>query len=178
VHLVQAQGGTAVVRRRAAIAALFVIAADQITKSAVVAALREGESQPIIGDLLRLTHIKNTGAAFGMLRGLGGVLALAALVGVIAFAAVVVRQPPPLTSIGAALVAAGAMGNLIDRLFREGGVVDFVDFRYWPAFNVADSAITIGAVLLLWAGMREGSGSAKEASPTGGEPDEPAHRGS
>jgi signal peptidase II len=158
--------------------ALLVIVADQVTKFAVVAALREGESQPIIGDLLRLTHIRNTGAAFGMLQGLGGVLALAALVGVIAFAAVVVRQPPPMTSLGAALVAAGASGNLLDRLFRDGGVVDFVDFRFWPAFNVADSAITVGAILLLWAGMREGSGPAKETSPAGGEPDEPAHRGS
>lgn len=152
----QKAGGAALARRRAAIIAAAVIAADQITKLAIVATLMEGESQPLIGDVLRLTHIRNTGAAFGMLRGLGGVLALAALVGVIAFAAVVVRQPPPMTSIGAALVAAGATGNLIDRLFRTSGVVDFVDFKYWPAFNVADSAITIGAILLLWAGMKEG----------------------
>jgi signal peptidase II len=53
--------------------------------------------------------------------------------------------------VAASLVAAGALGNLVDRIFR-GTVVDFVDFRYWPAFNVADSAITIGALLLLWAG--------------------------
>lgn len=152
----QKAGGAALARRRAAIIAAAVIASDQITKLAIVATLMEGESQPLIGDVLRLTHIRNTGAAFGMLRGLGGVLVLAALVGVIAFAAVVVRQPPPMTSIGAALVAAGATGNLIDRLFRTSGVVDFVDFKYWPAFNVADSAITIGAILLLWAGMKEG----------------------
>ena len=89
-------------------------------------------------------------------------LGLAALVGIIAFAAVIVRNPPPLTTIGASLVAAGAAGNLLDRLVRDGGVVDFVDFRYWPAFNVADSAITIGALILLYAGVKEGSESQRE----------------
>jgi signal peptidase II len=128
---------------------------DQLTKSAVVATLAVGESRPILGDVLRLSHIRNTGAAFGLLRGFGGVIALAATVGVIVFAAIVVRQPPVLTGLGAALVAAGATGNLIDRIFRGGGVVDFVDFKFWPAFNVADSAITIGAILLLSAGLFE-----------------------
>jgi signal peptidase II len=147
-----------------------IIAADQLTKSVVVAFLAEGESQPLIGTVLQLTHLRNTGAAFGTLRGFGGVLTLAALVGIIVFAAIVVRQPPPMASLGASLVAAGATGNLLDRLIRDGGVVDFIDFRYWPAFNVADSAITIGALLLLYAGMREGSTDAArvdEQAPQG-----------
>jgi signal peptidase II len=159
VYLVQTAGGTAVSRRslrlRAAIGALAVIAFDQITKSLVAGSLAVGESRPIIGDFLRLSHVRNEGAAFGMLKGISGLLALAALVGIIVFASVVVRQPPPLTTAGAALVAAGAMGNLLDRLFRDGGVVDFVDLRFWPSFNVADSAIVIGALLLLFAGMKE-----------------------
>jgi signal peptidase II len=117
--------------------------------------MTQGESRPIFGDVLRLSHIRNSGVAFGMLRGLGGVLVLAALVGLIAFAAIVVRDPSPLTAFAAALVAGGAAGNLIDRIFRPGGVVDFVDFRFWPAFNVADSAITVGGVLLVWASFRE-----------------------
>ena len=153
----QAPGGTPIaqaVRWRAAAFALIVIALDQITKALVASSLNVGETRPVIGDILRLTHIRNPGAAFGMLRGLGGMLALAALVGIVVFAAVIVRQPPPMTAYGAALVAAGATGNLIDRLLRDGGVIDFVDFRYWPAFNVADSAISVGAILLLWAGFR------------------------
>jgi signal peptidase II len=125
----------------------------------VVSRLAEGESVRLIGDVLRLSHLRNSGAAFGLLRGFGGVLALAALAGVIGFIGVVVRRPPPLTGVAAALVAAGALGNLIDRLVRgpigRGTVVDFVDFRLWPAFNVADSAITIGALLLLWASWSE-----------------------
>jgi signal peptidase II len=135
--------------------AVGVVVGDQLTKAAVVGSLAEGESRPIIGDVLRLSHVRNTGAAFGLLKGFGGVIVLAALVGVVAFAAVVVRDPSPLSVFGAATVAAGATGNLVDRLFRDGGVVDFVDFRFWPAFNVADSAITVGAVVLLVAGMTE-----------------------
>ncbi len=158
MHLLQAQGGAALVRSTrlwASLVAVGVVVLDQLTKSAVVATLAVGESRPILGDVLRLSHIRNTGAAFGLLRGFGGVIALAATVGVIVFAAIVVRQPPVLTGLGAALVAAGATGNLIDRIFRGGGVVDFVDFKFWPAFNVADSAITIGAILLLSAGFFE-----------------------
>jgi signal peptidase II len=128
---------------------------DQITKSLVAANLAEGESRSLISDVLRITHIRNEGAAFGMLKGIGGLLALVALVGIAVFATVVLRKPPALTSFGAAFVAAGATGNLIDRLFRSGGVVDFIDFRYWWSFNVADAAISVGAVLLLLAGFRE-----------------------
>ncbi|MEX2537718.1 MAG: signal peptidase II [Actinomycetota bacterium] len=136
-----------------------VVALDQITKSLVVSGLREGESVRVIGDFLRLSHIRNSGAAFGALRGFSGLIALGALVGVIVFIAIVVKQPGLRTGIGAALVAAGATGNLVDRFVRgpigRGTVVDFVDFRFWPAFNVADSAITIGALILVWVGMTD-----------------------
>jgi len=145
----QAQGGAQVNRARAALLAACVIVGDQVTKAAVVATLAEGESRRLIGDVLRLTHIRNTGAAFGMFRGLGGLFGLAALVGVIVFAAIIVRRPPFWTGLGASLIGAGAIGNLIDRVFRAGGVVDFVDFRFWPAFNVADSSIFVGAFVLL-----------------------------
>lgn len=133
--------------------AVAVVGLDQLTKSLVASSLAQGESVRVLGDVLRITHIRNAGAAFGLLRGFGGLLALAALVGVIIFAAVVVRRPDTPTGIAAALVAAGASGNLLDRLVRgpfgRGTVVDFVDFRFWPAFNVADSAITIGALLIV-----------------------------
>lgn len=109
----------------------------------------------MIDGILSISHFRNSGAAFGMLRGFTGILALVALVGVVIFAAIVVRDPSRGTAIGAALVAGGASGNLLDRFFRPGGVVDFVDFGFWPAFNVADSAITIGAVIILLTGLRE-----------------------
>lgn len=131
-----------------------IVGLDQLTKSLVASTLREGESVNVIGEFLRITHVRNSGAAFGVLRGFGGLLALVALVGVIAFFAVIVQNPPPLTGIAASLVGAGALGNLIDRLvrgpFARGTVVDFVDFRFWPSFNVADSAVTIGALLIIW----------------------------
>ena len=146
-------------RTKLVLLALGITVLDQLTKLAIVAWLPEGASHPVIDDVLRITHVRNSGAAFGTLKGFSGVLALAALVGVIAFLAVVVRDPGRLSGIGAAVVAGGALGNLIDRIVRggpiNGSVVDFIDFKFWPAFNVADSAITIGALLILWAGLSE-----------------------
>jgi signal peptidase II len=138
---------------------LIVVGLDQLTKFLVVSSLHEGESRQVFGDVLRLTHIRNSGAAFGTLRGFSGLIALGALVGVVLFVAMVVKEPGLWTGLGATLVAAGASGNLVDRLFRgpigRGSVVDFVDFRFWPAFNVADSAITIGALVIIWAGLTD-----------------------
>jgi signal peptidase II len=156
------------VRMWAAALAAVVIGFDHLTKYLVVRALAEGETRPIVDDILRLSHYRNSGAAFGSLKGLGGILVLAALVGVVAFALIVVRNPEPVTAIGAGLVAGGAAGNLIDRMIRPGGVVDFVDFRFWPAFNVADSAITIGAILLVVTGFRMRSPEAASGSPADG----------
>lgn len=132
--------------------AAAVVAADQLTKLAVVGAVSEGSTVRVIDDWLVISHVRNTGAAFGVLRGFGGVLALIALIGVIVIAAFLLRRPPAIAGTAAALILGGALGNLGDRLFR-GSVVDFVDFRYWPAFNVADAAITIGAILLVLFGV-------------------------
>ncbi len=147
---------------------LVVVGLDQLTKFLVASSLREGESKQIIGDFLRLSHISNSGAAFGTLKGFSGLIALGALVGVVVFVAMVVKEPGVWTGLGATLVAAGASGNLIDRLFRgpigRGAVIDFVDFRFWPAFNVADSAITIGALLLIWVGMTERRPKSREGA--------------
>lgn len=132
---------------------------DQLTKSYIVNNLLVGESRPFIGDVVSLTHVRNPGAAFGLLEGWSGFLALAALIGVIVVAAIVVQHPPPITGVGAALVGGGALGNLIDRVARgwpfHGEVVDFIDLGFWPSFNVADSAISVGAVLLILSGVFE-----------------------
>lgn len=136
-----------------------VIAADQVTKSWILNTFGLYESQEMIPGLFNLVHVQNTGAAFSMLADVDspwrhyfflgiGVVALAGLT----VAHYKLRQNHRLYSVALALIAGGAAGNLIDRV-RLGAVVDFLDFyigRYhWPAFNVADSAICIGAGLFL-----------------------------
>lgn len=145
-------------RALAAVAAT-VVALDQVTKALVRAWLPLYESVSIVPQLLDFTHVRNTGAAFGLLNAvdipfkplLMTGIALAALVAIGVFA---VRTSPtePLARLGLALVFGGATGNLIDRV-TAGYVVDFVDvywrgWHFW-AFNVADAAITVGACLLI-----------------------------
>jgi signal peptidase II len=153
----QAPGGAEVARRTLLALVCGILALDQATKHLVVANIARGDSVPIVGDVLRITHLRNPGAAFGILRGFGGLLALVAVVGVGIFVMILLQKPPKWIGIGASLVAGGAAGNLTDRLtrgpFGRGEVVDFVDFSFWPTFNVADSAITIGAIMLVLSGF-------------------------
>ena len=132
---------------------------DQLTKLLVVARMELYQTIPIVPGLLNLTHIRNTGVAFGLFNAaefaykplVVGVMAFAALVGVWLYAS----QLPPShrwARAGLALILGGAAGNLIDRA-RQGYVVDFVD-AYWNgwhfwAFNVADAAINVGVGLLI-----------------------------
>lgn len=159
-------------RLRLAVLATVVVVVDQLTKLAVVRSLEIGESRRVLDGVLWITHVRNTGAAFGVLRGMSGLLALAAILGVVVFAGIIVRRPPPLVGVGAALIAGGAFGNLLDRAFRPwpfaGSVVDFFDLRYWPAFNVADAAITVGAVTIVLSGfLREERGRATDTTEDG-----------
>ena len=142
----------------AGIAAVVVIL-DQIVKALVVAHLVDGESKPILGGLVYLSLYRNAGAAFSMATGMTWILTLV----VIAVVVGIIRMATKLRSIAWAvvlgLILGGAVGNLIDRLFRapgflRGHVVDFIslfgpDGRYFAIFNVADSAITCGAVALV-----------------------------
>ncbi len=131
---------------------LLTVAGDQLTKSAIRAALRPTQSIPLIPSVLHLTYVQNTGAAFGLFQGYTGVFILLSVAVTAWILAVFLRTRSPmprLTATGLALVLSGALGNLIDRV-RFGYVVDFIDIRIWPVFNVADSAITIGVGLLLW----------------------------
>lgn len=136
-----------------------VVVADQITKAIVTTTLALHETVPVIPGLLNLTHVRNTGAAFGLLNTaefaykplLMVGLALAALAGVALYASQL-PMSHRWARTGLALVLGGAVGNLVDRA-RQGFVVDFVD-AYWRgwhfwAFNVADSAITVGVCLLI-----------------------------
>ena len=134
------------------------IAADQLTKAIVRYVLAPYESLPVIPGLIDLTHVLNSGVAFGLLNELDlpfknvvtTILAALALAG-IAYYARHVRMEERLARLGLSLILGGAVGNLLDRLIA-GRVIDFVDV-YWQgwhfwAFNVADASITIGAVLV------------------------------
>lgn len=135
--------------------AAIVLAVDLGTKALVVAKMTPGEPISIIGDVVRLTLIRNSGAAFSMATGMTWLLTLIAVAVVIG----VIRIGRTLRSlswaIGLGLVLGGALGNLVDRLFRspgplQGHVIDFIAVtRWWPVFNVADSAIVCGAILLV-----------------------------
>jgi signal peptidase II len=131
-----------------------IFALDQFTKVAVDTLLPEGSSHALLPGVLLLTHIRNPGTAFGLMRSSGPLLTaitVAAVIFIIGYWLTVRRQERPsvLLSLGLALPLGGAAGNLLDRL-RLGHVIDFIDFRIWPVFNVADSAITIGACLVAY----------------------------
>ena len=133
------------------IIAAAVIALDQLTKHLVRAGLARGEAWPDADWMLHLVNVRNSGAAFGMLQGQTTFLIVTSLVGVVAI--VLYYFFPPLEHgllrIALGLQLGGAAGNLIDRA-RFGWVTDFVNFNYFPAFNVADASITIGVVTILW----------------------------
>lgn len=137
--------------------AVGVLLVDLVTKLVVVATIEPGENIRVLGGALYLTNLRNTGAAFSFAEGFTVLFTLVAL----AVAVVILRTARRLFSTGWAvalgLVLGGALGNLVDRIFRDpgflrGGVVDFLslfgpDGRIWPVFNAADSAIVCGAVL-------------------------------
>ena len=136
--------------------AALVLLADQATKWLVLQAMPLGEVIPITG-FFNLVHVRNPGAAFSFLADAGGwqrwLFAVFAI-GVSALLLFMMRRAPEqrLFCFAAALVIGGAIGNLIDRLVF-GEVIDFLDFHWqgwhWPAFNIADSGITVGAFLII-----------------------------
>jgi signal peptidase II len=142
---------------------LFVVLADQLTKLWIMNSLPLYGKRIIIPGFFNLVHVTNTGAAFGLLAGEHSLwrqvffigVALVALVAIF-FAYREVKAKGFVFTVAAGLIAGGALGNLVDRI-RFGAVVDFLDFYvkhyHWPAFNVADSAITVGVGLFLAAGI-------------------------
>lgn len=131
-----------------------VLLLDQITKILVVQNFFLGESKPLF-PFFSLTYVENTGTAFGLFQGNNGVLLILGLVilaSLVYSARGLAQQGGRWGGWGVALVIGGAVGNLVDRT-RHGRVIDFLDFKVWPVFNVADSAITLGAVAIaisLW----------------------------
>ncbi|MBI3615516.1 MAG: signal peptidase II [Candidatus Omnitrophica bacterium] len=130
---------------------LGIILLDQGTKFLVVRTLSGSPSVPILPGVFHLTYLRNPGVAFGLFSGYSFPIALAttAVVVGLLFSAVRGQGSSRWNNLALGLIFGGAVGNLIDRV-RVGGVIDFLDFRIWPVFNVADSCITIGAVLIAW----------------------------
>lgn len=130
-------------------AVAVVIGLDQLSKQVAIAAVERGDSVNVFLGL-DITNTRNTGVAFGALQGSDTIIplligfALVALVGYFA-----VNAGRPWLWLPAGLLLGGALGNLIDRI-REGAVIDFVDPIAWPAFNLADSCIVVGVLVLLY----------------------------
>jgi signal peptidase II len=145
---------------RLAFVAGLVVLADQITKALIVKHLPLHNSITVIEGLFDITHILNPGGAFGLMADMSVVvrtiifLFISSLaVGLIFYFYIKTPQDYVFLSLGFALIFGGAVGNLIDRV-RFGMVVDFLDFyigsHHWPAFNIADSAITVGIFIFIY----------------------------
>ena len=146
------------------------VAFDQITKVIVRESLDRGEHWEL-ASFFRFSHITNDGAAFGLLDNMNTLLAVTTVV-VIVVLAIYYFVPPLdhwLPRLGLALILGGALGNLIDRLY-QGRVTDFINFSHYPAFNLADSGITLGVIaiavsLIFWSDV--GRGTISKSRPDG-----------
>lgn len=137
----------------------LIVALDQVTKYVAVRTLSDGPVSLIDG-FLQFRLFKNPGSAFSLFQGGGAVIALIAIAAVAVIVVIARQLPGTLEGVAIGLVLGGAVGNLLDRMFRgdgflDGKVIDFVDFDFFPAFNVADSAITIGAILAVLLAFRD-----------------------
>jgi signal peptidase II len=127
-----------------------VIFLDQLTKFLALRFLQLNTPVSLINNFLYMTLVHNRGAAFGMLKNqLFLFIAISVFAIFFIFLHLKNKKHPLLFQVSLSLILAGSAGNLIDRL-RFGYVVDFLDLRFWPVFNLADSALTIGALLLSW----------------------------
>lgn len=131
-----------------------VLALDVVTKVLAVKFLVPGQPVSIIGDTVTWTLVRNSGAAFSMATGYTWVLTLVALGVVIGIIWMGRRLVSPWWAVGLGMILGGALGNLVDRMFRSPGpmrghVVDFFSVGWWPVFNVADPAVVGGAILLV-----------------------------
>ncbi|MEN0138494.1 MAG: signal peptidase II [Rhodococcus sp. (in: high G+C Gram-positive bacteria)] len=131
-----------------------ILATDLLTKILAVANIEPGRPVWLIGDVVSLRLVRNPGAAFSMATGMTWLLTLVAVGVVIGVVRIGRTLRSPWWALGLGLVLGGALGNLVDRFFRapgvmQGHVVDFVSVGWWPVFNVADSAIVCGAILLV-----------------------------
>ena len=152
--------------------AILTIIVDQLTKWLVVTHLEVNQSIfpiPPLSGVLAFTYVTNSGVAFGLFKEVGTFFIFLAGIVIATLLYSVRRLPaqPRLARIALGLALGGAVGNLIDRL-RLGYVIDFIDFRFWPVFNVADSAVVVGVTLLAISMWHEGRTDTR-AQPSAGE---------
>ena len=133
---------------RAALVLVAVLATDQLVKALVTGGLLRGEQRDLLGPI-KLVNTRNTGVAFGQLQDGGIIVSLVIALALGALLVYFVRHAStPLIWLPTGMLLGGALGNIVDRV-REGAVIDYLKLPHWPAFNVADAAITVGVVILL-----------------------------
>jgi signal peptidase II len=144
------------------VVAAAVVVVDQLTKRWALHALAHRDIDLVW--TLRLNLTFNSGMAFGRGKGLGPVIGVLALVVIVAMLVSLRRSGSRLAAVGVGLVIGGALGNVLDRLFRgdggflQGAVVDFIDVQWWPVWNVADMGVVIGGILLVVVSLLDRSG--------------------
>lgn len=160
--VVQAAGRAAPLNTRARqlfAAALIVLALDQAVKTVVVARMVEGQTVPVVDGILHWTFVRNPGAAFSLFDQVPWLFTILASL----IAIWIIRNAPAVPTRGQALaygaILGGALGNLTDRFLRDpapfrGYVIDMIDLRIWPVFNVADMGVVLGAGTLVWLSWR------------------------
>jgi signal peptidase II len=159
---VQDRRGTQVSRRPRTVlwlaaVAVAVVVLDQLTKNLALDALQPGERVSLIGNVLSFHLARNPGGIFGLFPGAEiFFVLLTTVVVIVVIAWGIAAQEFPMAF---GLIAGGGLGNLTDRIFRDPGflrgrVVDFIDLSFWPTFNLADAAISVGVALLLIGGLR------------------------
>lgn len=137
----------------ALVTTILIVIFDRLTKNFFIDLLQYGESLPVIRNVFHFTLVHNTGIAFGFFKNQGFVFIVIPIIAVILliFNIYYYKQTNEVLSrayiVSFSLILGGAIGNLIDRM-TYGYVIDFIDLRVWPVFNIADSAITIGAVII------------------------------
>lgn len=147
-----------------------VVLADQLTKWVASSQLTLGHPVPVLGDVARFTLVHNTGAAFGLFPGSRGPFIVISILAIAVVLYLFLREAYRSLNHRVLLgcILGGAIGNLIDRV-RLGWVVDFIDVGVgsarWPVFNIADSAVTLGVILLAWSLSRSGHPAPDPESP-------------
>lgn len=144
-------------RRSSLAVASGVVALDQITKHWAVSSLNDGRVIDVLGSL-RFNLSFNRGMAFSQGTGIGPIIGVLGML-VVVYLLIGMRRSSVSGAVFVGLVAGGAAGNIVDRLFRgeawlHGAVVDFIDLQWWPVFNIADAAICVGGALLVFASFR------------------------
>ena len=129
---------------------LLIVFLDQLTKFLIKQNFQLNKSVPVIKNILYFTYVTNTGSAFGLFKGINPIFMIFSIIVIISIFYFMnqIKQKERLLQFSVGLLLGGTIGNLIDRMLY-GAVTDFIDFRIWPVFNIADSAVTISIILLI-----------------------------